>query len=760
MSILSGYCFLFLLFECLTVFRHEGPIWQVAWAHPKFGSLLASCSYDGTVIIWQESKRPSSEANLPTFSNVNGEKTHAHWAKVKTHRVHDSSGNLLHILTITNFWPVNSISFAPHEFGLHLACASSDGKISVLSMDEKTGEWISQLFSAHQSGCNCVAWCPSSTTSSLLSADFNNTKTSSSNTGQMVLASGGCDNVVKLWKYSPEHNQWILDASLQGHTDWVRDVCWRPNIGTVPHLLVSCSQDNTVLIWHQRTDGQWTSKRLKPEPFADTIWRASFSEYGNLLAVSCGDNTVTIWREIAKSGDWEQVGTVDENVTETVKISEPLAVEPPASVPVPALSYSQYTASETVEPSLILGDNTYQEPRQTIHSSDTAHNSSFFAENVTNCSSVQPIGEEVSTYSPLIPVSENAIIYTNQRPTNEGTQAYSPLQPATENSSTFEPQGAINDRADTSQIYSPSQQPNEDAIVYSPPQVESENANIYSSLETTSTLTDVSAQPTDYNADSCNRQEATAMAAYSSNTQAAAEEAIVCNSEIASEGPTVYNPSQPVDEGLSYNDSHRLAEETKHTDYVSQQPVEDNAYNYYQPPDNYHESVASKQSFNMQQTVDNQKYDPTAESNQIETYNEGDPYAGVHGQIYEASVTFAENIHQPATNEVPPEQATYAYEAPQEAHYDHNQYNADTQLDYQSNFAYGNSGENYEPEAISNAVEYSQYQYDESHYYQDMDQTANFYEYSNPENVAEFGNSFDHPPSSTIVQENTDTTLM
>lgn len=25
---------------------HEGPVWQVAWAHPKFGTKLASCSYD------------------------------------------------------------------------------------------------------------------------------------------------------------------------------------------------------------------------------------------------------------------------------------------------------------------------------------------------------------------------------------------------------------------------------------------------------------------------------------------------------------------------------------------------------------------------------------------------------------------------------------------------------------------------------------------------------------------------------------------
>ena len=29
--------------------RHEGPVWQVCWAHPKFGSMIASCSYDHKV---------------------------------------------------------------------------------------------------------------------------------------------------------------------------------------------------------------------------------------------------------------------------------------------------------------------------------------------------------------------------------------------------------------------------------------------------------------------------------------------------------------------------------------------------------------------------------------------------------------------------------------------------------------------------------------------------------------------------------------
>ena len=37
-----------------TLTGHEGPVWQVSWAHPKFGALLASCSFDHTVMIWKE----------------------------------------------------------------------------------------------------------------------------------------------------------------------------------------------------------------------------------------------------------------------------------------------------------------------------------------------------------------------------------------------------------------------------------------------------------------------------------------------------------------------------------------------------------------------------------------------------------------------------------------------------------------------------------------------------------------------------------
>lgn len=34
--------------------RHEGPVWQVTWSHPRYGSLIASCGYDRRVVVSRE----------------------------------------------------------------------------------------------------------------------------------------------------------------------------------------------------------------------------------------------------------------------------------------------------------------------------------------------------------------------------------------------------------------------------------------------------------------------------------------------------------------------------------------------------------------------------------------------------------------------------------------------------------------------------------------------------------------------------------
>ena len=40
---------------------HSGPIWKIKWAHPSFSNIIATCSYDRTVILWEEKQKSQRE---------------------------------------------------------------------------------------------------------------------------------------------------------------------------------------------------------------------------------------------------------------------------------------------------------------------------------------------------------------------------------------------------------------------------------------------------------------------------------------------------------------------------------------------------------------------------------------------------------------------------------------------------------------------------------------------------------------------------
>lgn len=137
---------------------------------------------------------------------------------------------------------MNSICWAPSEFGLCLACGSSDGTISVLT-HKPDGSWEKvKIEQAHPVGVTSVSWAPASAPGSLIGPDPGPVQ---------KLASGGCDNTVKVWKFV--NNNWKLDCfpPLSKHVDWVRDVAWAPNLGLVRSTIASASQDGTVVIWTQ-----------------------------------------------------------------------------------------------------------------------------------------------------------------------------------------------------------------------------------------------------------------------------------------------------------------------------------------------------------------------------------------------------------------------------------------------------------------------------------------------------------------------------
>lgn len=263
-----------------TLVGHNGPVWQLAWAHPKFGTVLASCSYDGKVIIWKkqsqqlQGQQQQQQQGQLIGQGIAGQVGQAGWTNIIEYSGHNAS--------------VNSIQWCNESHGAQLVCSSSDGMVSILKFQDD-GSLKSTKFKAHDIGVNCAVWGP--------------------NCDEIV--TGGCDNLVKIWslKKEGEEDQWILKDTLLGHTDWVRDVAWSGNILSKSYI-ATASQDRTVLIWSKEIDSnEWKKQLLSKDKFPDVCWRVSWSLSGNVLAVSGGDNKITLWKETV-NGDWELAGEV------------------------------------------------------------------------------------------------------------------------------------------------------------------------------------------------------------------------------------------------------------------------------------------------------------------------------------------------------------------------------------------------------------------------------------------------------------------
>jgi protein transport protein SEC13 len=278
---------------------HDGPVWSLSWAHPKWGCILASASYDGRIIIWKELQQGQFNKIFEFFRA-------------------DTS--------------INSVQFAPHTFGLQLAAALSDGSIAVFTRrndNNSANQWSEQIFFGHKGGCNAISWGPDMKTGAILAnAQQLSQQNPQQNKFEKQFVSGGCDGKVKIWKLDENSGQWgelaqQLLPDENYHTDWVRDVAWAPSIGLPSNIIASASEDKTVIIWQEAIEsGAW--KKSKVLQFPNKVWRVSWSLQGQILAVSEGDNSVSLWKE-SLDGDWKPLANMQQNNSQQQPIIQPQA---------------------------------------------------------------------------------------------------------------------------------------------------------------------------------------------------------------------------------------------------------------------------------------------------------------------------------------------------------------------------------------------------------------------------------------------------
>lgn len=242
-----------------TLTGHEGPVWMVNWAHPQFGTALASCSFDHKAIVWKPGPTPD-----------------APWKPSTIVTAHTSS--------------VNACAFAPASAGLCLATAGSDGHVYVTTC--ANGAWIDPVSvataeasgMAHPMGAMSVSWSPTQTDDE-----------------PTILASGGADSRVKLW--SKGDTGYTLRRSFDEHSDWVRDVAFSPDAASRHITLASCAQDKTVVIRRAARDEPDNWQTSPTVTFEEVVWRLSWSPCGTMLLVTTADSQVFVLKQGATFGD-------------------------------------------------------------------------------------------------------------------------------------------------------------------------------------------------------------------------------------------------------------------------------------------------------------------------------------------------------------------------------------------------------------------------------------------------------------------------
>ena len=196
--------------------------------YPQYGQILASCGYNGDCIIHQKQQNGQwvvayKEKRNQAFNSVS-------WAAA------ECKYRLYH-----NIFPA-LLKKSTFLVGLMLAVAC--GNQHILIIQKTSNGWeTSEIPEAHSQSVKSVSWSPGNAPSSLF-------KKPEEEQSLLRLVSGGDEKQAKIWwkDASKPNSEWQVEAILDGHSNWITDVAWAPNIGLPEEQIATAGTDNQVIM--------------------------------------------------------------------------------------------------------------------------------------------------------------------------------------------------------------------------------------------------------------------------------------------------------------------------------------------------------------------------------------------------------------------------------------------------------------------------------------------------------------------------------
>ncbi|CAG0879897.1 unnamed protein product [Cyprideis torosa] len=313
---------------------HLGAVWKVTWAHPEFGQIIATCSFDRSAAVWEEvsaSREGGSPPPPPTPSaappSTPGTAIAAPAQKKKQW--------LLRASLVDSRSSLTDVKFSPKELGLQLATCSSDGVVRIYEALDvmNLAQWRKDFDLNLKASCSCLAWSPVAigVSNPLIAVGSNDSSrfssSSSSATSIPSASAGGSSNAaynsggasstsrIALYEYRENTQQWVR-AEVTGDfhcSTPVNDICFAPNVGRSCHLLAVASQQVKIFSIRTRSvsslqDGSNSSVAsghyysleatlcLEDSSHIPTAWRVAWNATGTMLSSTGDDGFLRLYR--------------------------------------------------------------------------------------------------------------------------------------------------------------------------------------------------------------------------------------------------------------------------------------------------------------------------------------------------------------------------------------------------------------------------------------------------------------------------------